>query len=64
MLIQYEYIQRLAENVTLALIPSNSPFLFDFDSIQGLPDAQPNFRAPDTSDNDFSQFFDSNEEGN
>jgi regulator of protease activity HflC (stomatin/prohibitin superfamily) len=33
-LIQYEYIQRLADNVSLALIPSNSPFLFDFDSFQ------------------------------
>jgi regulator of protease activity HflC (stomatin/prohibitin superfamily) len=45
-LIQYEYIQQLADNVTLALIPSNSPFLFDFDSIQNLPDAQADFQAP------------------
>lgn len=45
-LIQYEYIQRLADNVTLALIPSNSPFLFDFDSIQNLPQPNPDFQPP------------------
>lgn len=49
-LIQYEYIQRLADNVSLALIPSNSPFLFDFDSIQSLPEANPDFTAPVLSD--------------
>lgn len=32
-LIQYQYIQSLADNISLALIPSNSPFLFDFNSI-------------------------------
>jgi regulator of protease activity HflC (stomatin/prohibitin superfamily) len=32
MLIQYEYIQNLSDNVELMLIPSNSPFLFDFNS--------------------------------
>jgi regulator of protease activity HflC (stomatin/prohibitin superfamily) len=42
-LIQYEYIQNLADNVALALIPSNSPFLFDFNS---LAQANPNFVAP------------------
>lgn len=46
-LIQYEYIQRLADNVSLALIPSNSPFLFDFDSLQNLPEANPDFTAPE-----------------
>ncbi|MCY4527357.1 MAG: SPFH domain-containing protein, partial [Anaerolineaceae bacterium] len=32
-LIQYEYIQKLADNISLALVPSSSPFLFDFDSL-------------------------------
>ena len=56
-LIQYEYIQRLADNVSLALIPSNSPFLFDFNSLQDLPDADPNFTAPELP-NGFSDLFD------
>lgn len=43
LLIQYEYIQQLSDNVALALVPSNSPFLFDFSS---LPDALDNFTAP------------------
>ena len=47
LLIQYEYIRTLADNVTLALVPSNSPFLFDFNSIQNLPEAQPDFNAPE-----------------
>lgn len=34
-LIQYTYIQNLADNVRLALVPSNTPFLFDFDSVGG-----------------------------
>jgi regulator of protease activity HflC (stomatin/prohibitin superfamily) len=43
-LIQYEYIQTLADNINLALVPSNSPFLFDFESLaQGNPD----FTAPE-----------------
>lgn len=32
-LIQYQYVQRLAPNVSLILLPSNSPFLFDFESL-------------------------------
>jgi regulator of protease activity HflC (stomatin/prohibitin superfamily) len=32
-LIQYEYVQKLAPNVGLILLPSNSPFLFDFNSL-------------------------------
>jgi regulator of protease activity HflC (stomatin/prohibitin superfamily) len=43
-LIQYQYIQSLADNVSLALIPSNSPFLFDIASL--LP-ANPDFLPPD-----------------
>lgn len=42
-LIQYEYIQQLADNIQLALVPSNSPFLFDFNS---LAEGNPNFVAP------------------
>jgi regulator of protease activity HflC (stomatin/prohibitin superfamily) len=32
-LIQYEYIRNLADNVSLVLLPSNSPFLFDLESL-------------------------------
>lgn len=45
-LIQYQYIQTLADNIRLALVPSNSPFLFDFESIAANPD----FVAPDVPD--------------
>lgn len=34
-LIQYTYIQTLADNVQLVLIPSNSPFLFDIQELLG-----------------------------
>ncbi|MDX1995786.1 MAG: prohibitin family protein [bacterium] len=44
-LIQYLYVQNLSDNVNLALIPSNSPFLFDINSLlagQGVtPQATP-----------------------
>lgn len=46
-LIQYEYIQQLADNIQLALVPSNSPFLFDFNSLAA---ANPNFVAPSVPD--------------
>lgn len=42
-LIQFQYIQTLADNIRIALVPSNSPFLFDFESIA----ADPNFVAPE-----------------
>ncbi len=42
-LIQYLYVQNLSDNISLALVPSNSPFLFDFES---LGSANPNFVAP------------------
>jgi prohibitin 2 len=32
-LIQYEYVRNLADNINIALVPSNSPFLFDFQSL-------------------------------
>lgn len=46
-LIQYEYIQNLADNINLALVPTNSPFLFDFNS---LAQANPDFVAPEVPD--------------
>jgi regulator of protease activity HflC (stomatin/prohibitin superfamily) len=42
-LIQYLYVQNLSKNISIALVPSNSPFLFDFNS---LAQANPDFRAP------------------
>jgi regulator of protease activity HflC (stomatin/prohibitin superfamily) len=45
-LIQYQYVQNLSDNVQLMLVPSNSPFLFDFASLSGLPSANPEFTAP------------------
>ena len=47
LLIQYEYIRNLSDNINMALIPSNSPFLFDFDSISNLPEADAGFEAPE-----------------
>jgi regulator of protease activity HflC (stomatin/prohibitin superfamily) len=32
-LIQYQYVQTLSDNVELILIPANSPFLFDLESL-------------------------------
>ncbi len=42
-LIQYQYIQNLSDNVQLILVPSNSPFLFDFNSLAA---ANSDFTAP------------------
>jgi prohibitin 2 len=42
-LIQYLYVQNLSDNVNIALVPSNSPFLFDF---QSLAEGNANFSAP------------------
>ncbi len=49
-LIQYLYVQNLSDNVDIALIPSGSPFLFDFESLQNLPTSQ-EIDAPDTGFN-------------
>ncbi len=43
-LIQYLYVQNLSDNVNIALVPSNSPFLFDFNSL-AAPNAD--FTPPD-----------------
>jgi regulator of protease activity HflC (stomatin/prohibitin superfamily) len=42
-LIQYEYVRNLADNVSIALVPTNSPFLFDFSSLAA---ANPNLVVP------------------
>lgn len=42
-LIQYTYIQNLSDNVSLALVPSGSPFLFDFNT---FTDLGADFEAP------------------
>lgn len=46
LLIQYQWIVSLAPTVNTAIIPSNSPFLFDFNSITDLPEADENFVPP------------------
>ncbi|MBZ0299821.1 MAG: prohibitin family protein [Anaerolineae bacterium] len=46
-LIQYVYVKNLSDNVSIALVPSNSPFLFDFDS---LAEANTGFVPPDAPD--------------
>jgi regulator of protease activity HflC (stomatin/prohibitin superfamily) len=46
LLIQYQWIVSLAPTVQTAIIPSNSPFLFDFNSMSDLPEADTNFTAP------------------
>lgn len=43
-LIQYTYITELSDNVNLALIPSNSPFLFDMNTFTEIGD---DFVAPE-----------------
>lgn len=42
-LIQYLYVENLSDNVQLVLLPSNSPFLFDLNS---LMQANPNLAVP------------------
>ncbi|RMF77556.1 MAG: hypothetical protein D6737_17370 [Chloroflexi bacterium] len=46
-LIQYLYVTQLSDNINLALVPTNSPFLFDFAS---LAEANPDFVAPPVPD--------------
>jgi regulator of protease activity HflC (stomatin/prohibitin superfamily) len=45
-LIQYQYVQNLSDNINIALVPSGSPFLFDFNSFEDLP-ASRDITAPD-----------------
>jgi prohibitin 1 len=44
-LIQYQYVQTLSDNVELILIPSNSPFVFDLESLAAAG-ASGGFSAP------------------
>jgi regulator of protease activity HflC (stomatin/prohibitin superfamily) len=49
-LIQYVYIQTLADNIKLAIIPSNTPFLFNSDTFTQLaPDFVPPPALPDAT---------------
>lgn len=50
-LIQYTYIQNLSDNVSLALVPSNSPFLFDFNSFAEIGEG---FTPPENPDSNTS----------
>ncbi len=47
-LIQYTYVQNLSDNINLALVPSGSPFLFDFASIEAIPEGR-DITAPETN---------------
>ena len=54
-LIQYQYVQRLADNISIALVPSTSPFLFDLAGLteqmsdSGGNGALENTPAPETT---------------
>ncbi len=55
-LIQYLYVQNLADNINIALVPSNSPFLFNLDSFVDLgedfiPPEVPEADLPTLTDN-------------
>ncbi len=48
-LIQYQYVQRLADNISIALVPSASPFLFDLEGLtQQLSNADGNGAVENT----------------
>ena len=55
-LIPYLYVQNLSDNVNIALVPSNSPFLFDFagltDSLGTTTNALPEPTPRPTSSDD------------
>jgi len=53
-LLQYTYIQNLADNINVALVPSNTPFLFDANTFLDLgedfePPAVPDVIVPEAS---------------
>lgn len=50
-LIQYQYVEQLADNVNLALVPSNTPFLFDANSFMEMGD---DFTAPEVPEPDLN----------
>jgi regulator of protease activity HflC (stomatin/prohibitin superfamily) len=47
-LLQYQYISQLGDNIQLIIIPSNSPFLFDLQSLTGQA-GYPPIEAPPTA---------------
>jgi prohibitin 2 len=47
-LLQYQYINQLGDNIQLIIIPSNSPFLFDLQSLTGQAGFPP-IEAPPTA---------------
>lgn len=52
-LIQYLYVSNLSDNVTFALLPSDSPFIFNVDDFTQLGD---DFVAPDVSEPQLPEF--------
>jgi prohibitin 1 len=59
-LIQYLYVANLSDNVTFALLPSNSPFIFNVDDFTQLGN---DFVAPDVSAPELSEFKDTTNSG-
>jgi len=51
-LIQYVYVQNLSDNVGVALVPSNTPFLFDANTFLDLGE---DFEAPEVPDVDIPE---------
>lgn len=49
LLVQYEYVQRLADNVGIIMLPSNSPFLFDFENLTNSLPSNPAAVTPPTA---------------
>ncbi|MFZ4816824.1 MAG: SPFH domain-containing protein [Phototrophicaceae bacterium] len=45
-LIPYLYVQNLSDNINIALVPANSPFLFDLASINSFAQTEPTPTAP------------------
>ena len=54
-LIQYLYVANLSDNVTFALLPSDSPFIFNVDDFTTMGD---DFVAPEVSPPELSEFSD------
>ena len=52
-LIQYLYVANLSDNVSFALLPSDSPFIFNVDDFAELSD---DFSAPEVSEPELSEF--------
>jgi len=57
-LIQYLYVSNLSDNVSFALLPSDSPFIFNVDDFTQLGD---DFQTPDVPDVTLPEFGDSQE---